>query len=264
MASISPARLGATTSGSVGRILRSFALLVVLSCLIRVCYHQLIALSSPDAFYAFNSSTAGAVRYRPSRLPLEKLTDSCVTAINSLAHSPPNGDGPALTPPQELAAAAACRAELRNAPLQQWAAEAGWREAADVDYQVAVPPELPSPRAQLTWEALSPATSPATSRPTADSPITSAYVGRAVKRNVTSLARIEAGVDAVCRGVREIEARLSGDRLFFFCPHATRTRKLPHVAHSKKKLCVPPFPSPFTFSIAHALHSILPGAPGRR
>ncbi|CAI5532850.1 unnamed protein product, partial [Closterium sp. Naga37s-1] len=93
--------------------------------------------------------------------------------------------------------------------------------------------------------------------------VTSAYVGRAVKRNVTSLARIEAGVDAVCRGVREIEARLSGDRLFFFCPHATRTRKLPHVAHSKKQLCVPPFPSPFTFSIAHALHSILPGPPGR-
>ncbi|CAI5532886.1 unnamed protein product, partial [Closterium sp. Naga37s-1] len=228
---------------------------------------------------------------------------------NSLAHSsPPNGDGPALTPPQELAEVAACRAELRNTPLQQWAAEAGWREAADVDYQVAVPPELPSPRAQLTWEALSPATSPANSRPTADSPsrttsnsdnggtssvdetlnasadsvspgsstaaapspaaaagaavgaaaaapapasaagaavgvaaahggaaagaaaggggvagaapedsaallcsegwqraamaraATSAYVGRAVKRNVTSLARIEAGVDAVCRG----------------------------------------------------------------
>ncbi|CAI5526656.1 unnamed protein product [Closterium sp. Naga37s-1] len=407
---------------------------------------------------------------------------------NSYAHfSPPNGDGPALTPPQELAAAAACRAELQNA-LQQWAAEARWREA-EVDYQAAVPPELPSPRAQLTREALSPASPAYSRRHTADSPssttstsdnggtstvdetlnapaesvspgsataaapapaaaagvavgaaaaapapaaaagaavgaaaaapapaaaagaavgaaaaapapaaaagaavgaaaaapapaaaaedpalllcsegwqraamaraATSAYVARAVKRNATSLARIEAGVDAVCRGVREIEARLSGEcsdkgnaggegrrtaaeeaageaeagagaigeagsgagagagaeagaragqagaggegaaaaecgtwpeacwpvphmpfsdvtvlpfsfpillplsspppaLLLYFCLQSTRTHKLPHVAHSHKQLCDPPFPSPFTFSIPHVLHSILP------
>ncbi|CAI5532869.1 unnamed protein product [Closterium sp. Naga37s-1] len=39
----------------------------------------------------------------------------------------------------------------------------------------------------------------------------SAFVARAVRRNLTSLARIEAGVDAVCRGVREVEGRLVGE-----------------------------------------------------
>ncbi|CAI5485653.1 unnamed protein product [Closterium sp. Naga37s-1] len=39
----------------------------------------------------------------------------------------------------------------------------------------------------------------------------SSYVAKVVRRNQTSLARIEAGVEAVCRGVRAIESRLSGE-----------------------------------------------------
>ncbi|CAI5480305.1 unnamed protein product [Closterium sp. Yama58-4] len=211
-----PARLA--TCGSVERVLRSLALLVILSCLIGVCYHRLIAPSSPDAApYTFNSSAAvrdrpsttssdslplknltdlhstAAVRDRPptiNTLPLKNLTDSCVTAMRDAHFSPPNGTtvrgGPALTPPQERAAAA-CRAELRNV-LQQWAAEARRKEAEAVD-QAAESPEQPSPHAQLTREAHSPADSRADSpdtRRTADSTTSGANGGTSTLSNTRS------------------------------------------------------------------------------
>ncbi|CAI5467510.1 unnamed protein product [Closterium sp. Yama58-4] len=86
--------------------------------------------------------------------------------------------------------------------------------AAPAPAPVAAPAAAPAaaPTAAAPEDSAAPLCSAAWGRAAlARAAAASAYVGRAVKRKMTSLARIAAGVDAVCRGVREIEASLVGE-----------------------------------------------------
>ncbi|CAI5937109.1 unnamed protein product [Closterium sp. NIES-64] len=146
------------------------------------------------------------------------------------AHSsPPNGptglDGPAPLTPRQERAAAACRAELRNVPANPGdspdsrpttddSTTTGANGAGDP-----VPGGGPAGATGGGGGAAATGAGPANSaallcsagwrRAAMARAAASAYVRRVVKRNATSLAQIEEGVDAVCRGVHGIEARLS-------------------------------------------------------
>ncbi|GJP36849.1 hypothetical protein CLOM_g21318 [Closterium sp. NIES-68] len=148
---------------------------------------------------------------------------------------------------QRQLVARTCRAELRNA-LQRLAEEAGRREEeagnansepllelAEPPLELAEPPlELAEPLLQGLIEAAdtaaaaaagpaavfaAPATSPAGAllcsqgwrQAALARAAASAYVRRAVRQTVTSIEQIGAGVDAVCTGVRDVEASLAGN-----------------------------------------------------
>ncbi|CAI5514016.1 unnamed protein product [Closterium sp. Naga37s-1] len=137
--------------------------------------------------------------------------------------------GSKLSPAKKLIAGT-CRAQLRSA-LQQWAVEARRREAEEADdasssssssTQVlpgshggealsgeAAPGEGGRPSADATAPGAGQLYSQRWRRGVLAGAASSAYVRRAVGRNVTSLARIAAGVDAVCGGVRAVEAALA-------------------------------------------------------
>ncbi|CAI5487105.1 unnamed protein product [Closterium sp. Naga37s-1] len=179
------------------------------------------------------------------------------------AHSsPPNGpmgrDGAAPLTPRQERAAAACRAELRNV-LHEWAAEARRREAEAADYQAAVPLVLPSPHARLTREPhrpANPADSP-DSRPTTDDSTTTGANGACDPvpgGGPAGAASGGGGAAATAAGPAGSAALLPREPASF--------PTLSTLASSSVFLL--PFPSPFIFSIPLALHSILPGAPGRR
>ncbi|CAI6009459.1 unnamed protein product [Closterium sp. NIES-65] len=148
--------------------------------------------------------------------PAESTPDNRPSSADSAAFPPP-----AAAPATAAAPAVAAPAASASVPVPP--ADAAVVSAAATALS-AVAPALPSAAVVAAVDDTTPVSAPAAApdssallcsaawrRAALARAAASVFVGRAVRRNVTSLARIEAGVDAVCRGVREVEARLVGE-----------------------------------------------------